>query len=268
MEITEVILSFAKQFEGSIEGKLGENQDLITELTGGARIEGIFNDVYAPAIAEIDILEQLGADEVQTLIRNVSGLGGSLFIPNAAFIALVESNIGRLLDPSLQCVQLVYSELLSVVSDLSNSIPAIDKYPALKGAIIEATNAILRAQYSPTAEHVKTAIRMEEARVNMHHPDFIGHRENFGKFTQEVEEQCAIGPPPPAPRTGNKAVIMEGWVSKKGGGAIVLWQKRYLMLKKDGILSYFKMEGESEPLGDIVVGGCMCERADALIGKR
>ena len=23
----------------------------------------------------------------------------------------------------------------------------------------------------------------------MHHPDFIGHRENFGKFTQEVEEQ-------------------------------------------------------------------------------
>ena len=146
MEITEVILNFSDQFKNSIDGRLGENQDLVTELTGGARIEGIFNDVYAPAISEIDILEQLGANEVQTLIRNVSGLGGSLFIPNAAFIALVESNIGRLLDPSLQCVQLVYSELLSIVSDLSNSIPQIDKFPALKSAIIEATNTILRQQ--------------------------------------------------------------------------------------------------------------------------
>tara|TARA_B110000971_G_scaffold217571_1_gene254726 strand:+ start:474 stop:1067 length:594 start_codon:yes stop_codon:yes gene_type:complete len=109
---------------------------------------------------------------------------------------------------------------------------------------------------------------MEEARVNMHHPDFIGHRENFGKFTQEVEEQCAVGPPPPAPRTGNRAVVFEGWCSKKGGGSIVLWQKRYIMLKKDGVLSYFKMEGDSDPLGDIVVGGCIVERADALIGKR
>eukprot|EP00519_Triparma_laevis_P014613 CAMPEP_0182490442 /NCGR_PEP_ID=MMETSP1321-20130603/296_1 /TAXON_ID=91990 /ORGANISM="Bolidomonas sp., Strain RCC1657" /LENGTH=789 /DNA_ID=CAMNT_0024692615 /DNA_START=6 /DNA_END=2375 /DNA_ORIENTATION=- len=268
MDITEVILSFSDQFKNSIDGKLGENQDLVTELTGGARIEGIFNDVYAPAISEIDILEQLGADEVQTLIRNVSGLGGSLFIPNAAFIALVESNIGRLLDPSLQCVQLVYSELLNIVSDLSSSIPAIDKYPALKTSIIEATNTILREQYMPTADHVKTVVSMEEARVNMHHPDFIGHRENFGKFTQEVEEQCAIGPPPPPPRTGNKAVILEGWVSKKGGGSIVLWQKRYIMLKKDGILSYYKMEGDQEPLGDIVIGGCIVERADALIGKR
>ena len=268
MDITEVILSFSDQFKQSIEGRLGENQDLVSELTGGARIEGIFNDVYAPAIQEIDILEQLGADEVQTLIRNVSGIGGSLFIPNAAFIALVESNIGRLLDPSLQCLQLVYSELLSIVSDLAKTIPAIDKYPALKNSIIEATNHILREQYLPTSDHVKTVIAMEEARVNMHHPDFIGHRENFGKFTQEVEEQCAVGPPPPPPRTGNKAVILEGWVSKKGGGSIVLWQKRYLMLKKDGILSYYKMEGDSEPLGDIVVGGCICERADALIGKR
>ena len=126
----------------------------------------------------------------------------------------------------------------------------------------------MRPRYAPTAEHVKTVVAMEEARVNMHHPDFIGHRENFGQFTQEVEEQCAVGPPPPAPRTGNKAIIMESWVSKKGGGAIVLWQKRYLTLKKDGILSYYKMEGDGEPLGDIVVGGCTCERADALIGKR
>ena len=268
MDITEVILKFAEEFKKSIGGELGENQDLVSELTGGARIEGIFNDVYAPAVSEIDILEQLGADEVQTLIRNVSGIGGSLFIPNAAFIALVESNIGRLLDPSLQCVQLVYSELLSIITDLSSKIPAIEKYPALKNSIIEATNEILRGQYAPTAEHVKTIVAMEEARVNMHHPDFIGHRENFGKFTQEVEEQCAIGPPPPAPRTGNRAVIFEGWCSKKGGGSIVLWQKRYIMLKKDGILSYYKAEGDADALGDIVVGGCIVERADALIGKR
>ena len=33
-------------------------------------------------------------------------------------------------------------------------------------------------------------------------------------------------------------------------------------------MSYYKMEGDAEPLGDIVVGGCIVERADALIGKR
>jgi|TARA_B110000971_G_scaffold217571_1_gene254725 dynamin GTPase/dynamin 1-like protein len=69
----------------------------------------------------------------------------------------VESNIGRLLDPSLQCVQLVYSELLSIITDISAKTPAIEKYPALKNSIIEATNSILREQYAPTSEHVKVS---------------------------------------------------------------------------------------------------------------
>jgi hypothetical protein len=33
-------------------------------------------------------------------------------------------------------------------------------------------------------------------------------------------------------------------------------------------LSYYKMEGDFESLGDIVIGGCKVERADALIGKK
>jgi len=75
-------------------------------------------------------------------------------------------------------------------------------------------------------------VAMERNRVNMAHPDFIGHRDNFGEFTQEVEEEAASGPPPPPAKTMSRQIVKEGHANKKGGNAIVLWQKRYLILKK------------------------------------
>ena len=175
---------------------------------------------------------QLGADEVQTLIRNVSGLGGSLFIPNSAFVALVTQNIQRLEDPSLQCVQLAYSEVLNIVSMISHNMPQVDKYPALKSTIVEAANQILRENYEPCNTLTSTMVSMERNRVNMAHPDFIGHRDNFGEFTQQVEEEAAQGPPPPPAKTLQRTIVKEGHANKKGGNAIVLWQKRYLVMKK------------------------------------
>ncbi|GMI49084.1 hypothetical protein TrCOL_g3742 [Triparma columacea] len=268
-DITQAILKFSDRFCRSIDGKLDpDGPSLTRELTGGARIEGIFNDVFAPAIGDIDILEQLGADEVQTLIRNVSGLGGSLFIPNAAFIALVTQNIQRLEDPSLQCVQLAYSEVLNIVNMISHNMPAVDKYPALKSTIVEAANQILRENYEPCNKLASTMVAMERNRVNMAHPDFIGHRDNFGEFTQEVEEEAAQGPPPPPAKTIQRTIVKEGHANKKGGNAIVLWQKRYLVMKKDGTLNYYRQLGDPEPAGVIFVPGCVVERADAMVGKR
>ncbi|GMI25649.1 hypothetical protein TeGR_g6469 [Tetraparma gracilis] len=268
-DITAAILKFSDRFNRSIDGKLDpDGPSLTRELTGGARIEGIFHDVFAPAIGDIDILEQLGADEVQTLIRNVSGLGGSLFIPNSAFVALVTQNIQRLEDPSLQCVQLVYSEVLNIVNMISHNMPAVDKYPALKSTIVEAANQILREAYEPTNLVASMMVSMERNRVNMAHPDFIGHRDNFGEFTQEVEEDAAQGPPPPPAKTLQRTIVKEGHANKKGGTAIVLWQKRYLIMKKDGTLSYFRHMGDPEPAGVIYIPGCVVERADAMCGKR
>ena len=224
-----MLLACLCRFNRSIDGKLDpDGPSLTRELTGGARIEGIFHDVFAPAIGDIDILEQLGADEVQTLIRNVSGLGGSLFIPNSAFVALVTQNIQRLEDPSLQCVQLVYSEVLNIVNMISHNMPAVDKYPALKSTIVEAANQILRDAYEPTNLIASAMVSMERGRVNMAHPDFIGHRDNFGEFTQEVEAEAQDGPPPPPAKTLQRTIVKEGHANKKGGTAIVLWQKRYV----------------------------------------
>lgn len=268
-DITQAILKFSDRFCRSIDGKLDpDGPSLTRELTGGARIEGIFHDVFAPAISDIDILEQLGADEVQTLIRNVSGLGGSLFIPNSAFVALVTQNIQRLEDPSLQCVQLSYSEVLNIVNMISVNMPAVEKYPALKSTIVEAANTILRENYEPCNKLVSLMVAMERNRVNMAHPDFIGHRDNFGEFTQQVEEEAAQGPPPPPAKTLTRTIIKEGHANKKGGNAIVLWQKRYLIMKKDGTLNYYRHEGDPEPAGTIYVPGCIIERADAMVGKR
>ena len=59
-DITHAILKFSDRFCRSIDGKLDpDGPSLTRELTGGARIEGIFNDVFAPAIGDIDILEQV-----------------------------------------------------------------------------------------------------------------------------------------------------------------------------------------------------------------
>lgn len=57
--------------------------------------------------------------EIMFAIRNIHGIRTGLFTPDAAFEAIVKSEVNKLREPSLECVDLVVAELTKVVHKAS-----------------------------------------------------------------------------------------------------------------------------------------------------
>ena len=111
---------FARDFITSIEGT---NVDISTkELSGGARIYYIFNDVFGSALANIDPTQALENQDIRTAIRNSTGPRPSLFVPEVAFDLLIKPQIKLLEAPSMRCVELVYEELVKICHNCTSSV--------------------------------------------------------------------------------------------------------------------------------------------------
>ncbi len=111
---------FARDFVTSIEGT---NVDISTkELSGGARIYYIFNDVFGHALASIEPTHNLDNQDIRTAIRNSTGPRPSLFVPEVAFDLLVKPQIKLLEAPSLRCVELVYEELVKICHNCTSAV--------------------------------------------------------------------------------------------------------------------------------------------------
>ena len=75
---------FARDFVSSIKGA---SVDISTkELSGGARIFYIFNDVFGSELADLDATANLGDQDIRTAIRSSTGPRSSSFVPEVALI--------------------------------------------------------------------------------------------------------------------------------------------------------------------------------------
>jgi dynamin 1-like protein len=118
--VLRLMTQFARDFVSSIEGT---SDDISTkELSGGARIYYIFNDVFGNALANLDATADLGDQDIRTAIRNSSGPRPSLFVPEVAFDLLVKPQIKLLESPSSRCVELVYEELVKICHNCTSPV--------------------------------------------------------------------------------------------------------------------------------------------------
>lgn len=118
--ILRLMNKFAHDFVASIEGT---KVDISTkELSGGARIYYIFNDIFGHALASIDSTSNLDNQDIRTAIRNSTGPRPSLFVPESAFDLLVKPQIKLLEPPSLRCVELVYEELVKICHNCTSTV--------------------------------------------------------------------------------------------------------------------------------------------------
>lgn len=115
---------FARDFVASIEGTSLEIST--KELSGGARIYYIFNEVFGHALDSLDPTYNLSSSDVRTAIRNSTGPRPSLFVPEVAFDLLVKPQIKLLEAPSLRCVELVYEELVKICHNCTSQVSGVD----------------------------------------------------------------------------------------------------------------------------------------------
>eukprot|EP00005_Dracoamoeba_jomungandri_P005912 CAMPEP_0174262004 /NCGR_PEP_ID=MMETSP0439-20130205/12712_1 /TAXON_ID=0 /ORGANISM="Stereomyxa ramosa, Strain Chinc5" /LENGTH=751 /DNA_ID=CAMNT_0015346633 /DNA_START=23 /DNA_END=2278 /DNA_ORIENTATION=- len=168
--LLQIITNFSNNFRNAIEGK---SEDVaMHELYGGARINYIFNDIYALCLNHINPVDGMSMNDIRTVIRNATGPRAALFIPEQSFELLVKRQISRLEEPSLQCVELVYDELQRIVSQLENK--ELKRFHCLRERVVEVVNLLLHKCRVPTKEMIQNLINIEMSYINTNHPDFVG----------------------------------------------------------------------------------------------
>jgi dynamin 1-like protein len=160
---------FARDFVSSIEGT---SLDISTkELSGGARIYYIFNDVFGQALNSLDAAGNLSTQDIRTAIRNSHGPRPSMFVPELAFDLLVKPQIKLLEAPSLRCVELVYEELVKICHNCTSK--ELARFPKLHVELIEAISELLKERLSPTSNYTQSLIDIQVAYINTNHPAFM-----------------------------------------------------------------------------------------------
>jgi len=182
--LLSIITKWSNDYSFSIDGRLTETPS--HELYGGARIAFIFSDIFGQHLLKMNALDGLSLQDLRTAIRNATGPRTALFVPESSFELLTKRQIARLHEPSLQCVDAVYEELLRIISQLESK--ELSRYNLLKEAIHEVVKEMLIEAREPTRLMISDLLSMELAYINSSHPDFIGAEGALQSIVEKVSE--------------------------------------------------------------------------------
>uniref|UniRef100_A0A8C2E1J4 Dynamin-2 n=1 Tax=Cyprinus carpio TaxID=7962 RepID=A0A8C2E1J4_CYPCA len=226
--LLQMVQQFGVDFEKCIEGS--GDQVETAELSGGARINRIFHERFPFELVKIVFDEKELRREISHAIKNVHGVRTGLFTPDLAFETIVKKQIRKLKEPSLKCVDLVVSELTTLVR---KSAKKLGSYPRLREETERIVTTYVREREGKTKDQVLQLIDIELSYINTNHEDFIG----FANAQQRniVNKKRAIP----------NQVIRKGWLTlnisiMKGGS------KAYWFVLTAESLSWYKDEEEKE----------------------
>nr|CAB3486815.1 unnamed protein product [Digitaria exilis] len=128
------------------------------QLVAVAKEHAAYGDTVE-STQEIDPCKSITDEDIRTTIQNSGGPKGAMFLPEVPFEILVRKQIGRLLDPSLQCAQFIYDELIKISHGCLTS--ELQKFPILKKRMSEVVSNFLRDGLRPAETMITHIIEME-----------------------------------------------------------------------------------------------------------
>ncbi|KAG6520376.1 hypothetical protein ZIOFF_017425 [Zingiber officinale] len=148
----------------------GLKSQINAELVTVAKEHASFGEVAESK--EIDPCKDISDEDIRLAIQNATGPRSALFVPEVPFEVLVRRQIGRLLDPSLQCAKFIYDELRK----MSHRCLAgeLQRFPVLRRCMDEVIGNFLRDGLQPAETMITHIIEMEMDYINTSHPSFIG----------------------------------------------------------------------------------------------
>ncbi len=186
--LLQLLSKFARCFANSVEGRGSSDGTVeMSELCGGARISYIFNEVFGRSLKQLSPFEGLDDEDIRTAIANANGPRPSLFVPEIAFDLLVKKQIEKLLQPGLQCVDLVFDEMQRMAFQAEN--PELARFPELRDRMFEIVQHQLRQLVGPTQKMISNLINIELAYINTSHPDFIGGKQAVAQLNKRFQQQ-------------------------------------------------------------------------------
>ncbi|XP_038569938.1 dynamin-2-like isoform X5 [Micropterus salmoides] len=228
--LLQMVQQFGVDFEKCIEGS-GDQVDT-SNLSGGAKINRIFHERFPFELVKMEFDEKELRKEISYAIKNIHGVRTGLFTPDLAFEAIVKKQIIKLKDPCLKCVDLVVTELVTLIRKCTEKLGS---YPRLREETERIVTTYVRERDSKTKDQVLLLIDIELSYINTNHEDFIG----FANAQQRTAANAT------KKRVMPNQVIRRGWLTinisiMKGGS------KDYWFVLTAESLSWYKDEEEKE----------------------
>ena len=134
----------------------------------------------------MDPFEALDDDEIRTAIANANGTRPSLFVPEISFDLLVKKQIARLEAPGVQCVDMIFDEMLRLTYQCE--LPEMSRFPLLRDRMYEIVLEMLKSCMKPTQQMITNMIHIELSYINTSHPDFIGGKQALALVTKKAQQ--------------------------------------------------------------------------------
>ncbi|XP_059138904.1 dynamin-1-like isoform X5 [Physella acuta] len=225
----QMISQFSTDFERDIEG-FGTHVST-EDLSGGAKINRIFHERFPFELVKMEFDERELRKEIAITIKNIHGIRTGLFTPDMAFESIVKKQINRLKEPSLHCVDLVVTELSTVVRKCTERMV---RYPRLREETERIVNTRIREQEQVAKQQILQLIDIQLSYMNTNHEDFIG----FANAQQKSENTNKR-------KLGNQ-VIRKGWLSLHNVSFIKGGSKDFWFVLTAESLSWYKDEEEKD----------------------
>jgi len=168
--LLHTLTKVAQEYRNSLDG-LSDNI-ATDELYGGARIGYIFRKNFSEELTKMMHTGEANLEsDIRYILKNVQGIGNTLFPPMRAFEILVQRSVERLHRPCKNCAQLVHDELSRLILDLP--CEELKRFGRLRERVVQVTSVMLRNCLTDTRKLVSDMLEMESAYPNMDHPDFV-----------------------------------------------------------------------------------------------
>ncbi|UJR33401.1 hypothetical protein I4U23_020847 [Adineta vaga] len=249
-----------EDFDKALQGSNLKEADLKT-LTGGARIANIFRERFPFELIKVELQDKDMRNLTIVAIKNIRGFRSGLFTPDEAFEYIVQMQISKFEEPIMKCVDMVLSELMSVIHEATSKMK---RYPLLRQSTEELLTQYLREREIATKQACAAYVQTQLAYINTNNEDFIGFA--------SAEKSVSVG-------ETKRHVTNQGQVIRKGflrvhTGVKLFQAKDFFFVLSTDNLSWFTDSDEKDkkymlPLENLkirdVEGGFMAKRPQFAI---
>ncbi|XP_072104410.1 dynamin-2 isoform X3 [Mobula birostris] len=232
--LLQMVQQFGVDFEKRIEGS-GDQVDTV-ELSGGARINRIFHERFPFELVKMEFDEKDLRREISYAIKNIHGVRTGLFTPDMAFEAIVKKQVHKLKEPCLKCIDMVVSELATVIRKCSDKL---NSFPRLREETERIVTTHVRDREGKTKDQILLLIDIELSYINTNHEDFIG-------FANAQQRSSQLAKKRTVPNQGEILVIRRGWITINNISLMKGGSKEYWFVLTAESLSWYKDDEEKE----------------------
>lgn len=227
----QMIQQFSQDFINAIEGS-GSEVVNTAELSGGARINRIFHERFPFELVKMELDEKALRREISYAIRNIHAIRVGLFTPDLAFEAICKTQISRLKEPSIKCIDMVVAELSKVINNCSVKM---QRYPRLREEVERIVSGHVRNCEQKCKDQVLLLNDVQLAYMNTNHEDFIG----FANASERSVSQATK-------RSVPKGTIRKGYLCIHNLGFMKGGSRDYWFVLTSESLAWYKDEEEKD----------------------